>query len=61
MDVYEEEARQWQQFFASQLKQLLVPELDPLGKRINEACLDGAHQDDYRRLIPHPIFRDDGI
>ena len=46
--------------FCAELKQFLVPELDPLGKQIIEACLDGAHQEDYRRLIPHPMFRDDG-
>ena len=44
----------------AELKQFLVPELDPLGRKIIEACLDGAHQEDYRRLIPHPMFRDDG-
>jgi hypothetical protein len=60
MEVYEEGARQWREFFARELKQFLVPELDPLGKRIVEACLDGADQEDYRRLIPHPMFRDDG-
>ena len=37
----------------------LEADLDPLGHRIIEACLDGAHQEDYRRLIPHPMFRDD--
>jgi hypothetical protein len=58
-DVYEEGARQWREFFARELKQFLVPDLDPLGRRIVEACLDGAHQEDYRRLIPHPMFRDD--
>ena len=59
MDVYEEGARQWREFFARELKQFLVPDLDPLGKKIIEACLDSAHQEDYRRLIPHPMFRDD--
>jgi hypothetical protein len=60
MDVYEEGARQWREFFAQELKPFLVPELDPLGRKIVEACLDGAHQEDYRRLIPHPMFREDG-
>jgi hypothetical protein len=60
LEVYEEGARQWREFFARELKQFLVPDLDPLGKQIIEACLDGAHQEDYRRLIPHPMFRDDG-
>ena len=59
MDVYEEGARQWREFFARELKPFLVPDLDPLGHRIIEACLDGATQEDYRRLIPHPMFRDD--
>jgi hypothetical protein len=58
-DVYEEGARQWREFFASELKQFQVPDLDPLGHRIIEACLDGATQEDYRRLIPHPMFRDE--
>jgi hypothetical protein len=60
MEIYEEGARQWREFFARELKPFLVPDLDPLGRRIVEACLDGAHQEDYRRLIPHPMFRDDG-
>ncbi len=60
MEVYEEGARQWREFFAQEIKPFLVPELDPLGRKIIEACLDGAHQEDYRRLIPHPMFREDG-
>jgi hypothetical protein len=60
MDVYEEGARQWREFFARELKQFQSPDLDPLGHRIIEACLDGAHQEDYRRLIKHPMFRDEG-
>jgi hypothetical protein len=59
IDVYEEGARQWREFFARELKPFQVPDLDPLGHRIIEACLDGADQEDYRRLIPHPMFRDD--
>ncbi len=59
VEVYQEGARQWREFFARELKQFQVPELDPLGHRIIEACLDGATQEDYRRLIPHPMFRDD--
>jgi len=60
MEVYEEGARQWREFFARELKQFQVPDLDPLGHRIIEACLDAAHQEDYRKLIPHPMFRDEG-
>ena len=61
IDVYEEGARQWRTFFAEELKQFQVPELEPLGQRIIEACLDGADQEGYRKLIPHPMFREDGI
>ena len=61
IDVYQEGARQWREFFAQELKQFLVPDLDPLGKQIIAASLDGAHQEDYRKLIPHPMFRDDGM
>jgi hypothetical protein len=61
MEVYQEGARQWREFFASELKQFLVPDLNPLGKRIIEACLDGATPEDYRRLIPHPMFRDEAV
>jgi hypothetical protein len=60
-DVYDEGARQWREFFARELNQFLVPELDPLGRQIIAASLDGAHQEDYRKLIPHPMFRDDGM
>jgi len=42
-------------------QQFLVPDLNPLGKRIIEACLDGAPPEDYRRLIPHPMFRDEAV
>jgi len=59
IEVYEEGARQWREFFAKELKQFLVPDLNPLGKQIIEACLDNAHQEDYQRLIPHSIFRED--
>ncbi|HEY3705312.1 MAG TPA: DUF4914 family protein [Terracidiphilus sp.] len=58
-DVYQEGARQWREFFAKELQQFLVPHLDPLGRTIIEACLDNATNDDYRRLIPHPMFRDE--
>jgi hypothetical protein len=54
MDVCDVGARQWREFFARELKPFHVPDLDPLGHRIIEACLDGGHQEDYRRLIPTP-------
>jgi hypothetical protein len=59
MDVYEEGARQWREFFASGAEAVPGSGTRSAGKSIIEACLDGAHQEDYRRLIPHPMFRDD--
>jgi hypothetical protein len=54
--VYAEGARQWKEFFKRELKPFLVPDLDPLGRKIIQACLDDATQEDYWKLIPHPMF-----
>ncbi|MFT3736927.1 MAG: DUF4914 family protein [Rhodocyclaceae bacterium] len=56
-EVYEEGARQWREFFKRELKPFLTPELDPLGRKIIQACLDDATQEDYWKLIPHQIFK----
>jgi len=58
-EIYEEGSRLWREFFARELRQFQVPQLEPLGHRIIEACLDDAHQEDYHHLIPHPMFRDE--
>ena len=60
-EVYAEGARQWHAFFAQELRQFLVPDLDPLGRRLIDACLSGASQEEYHQLIPHPLFREDGL
>lgn len=39
-------------FFKSELPKYLTPELDPLGREIIEACLNGANMDDYNQLLP---------
>lgn len=39
-------------FFKEELKQYLVPELDPLGKRIIELCLEDAPIEKYEELTP---------
>lgn len=57
-EVFEEGARQWREFFHRELKPFLTPELDPLGRKIIEACLNDATQEDYWKLIPHQIFKD---
>jgi hypothetical protein len=57
-EVFEEGARQWRDFFHRELKPFLTPDLDPLGRRIIEACLNDATQEDYWKLIPHIIFKE---
>lgn len=59
VDVYEEGARQWREFFKKELALFLTPDLDPLGRKIIEACMDDAKQEDYWKLIPHSIFKED--
>jgi hypothetical protein len=55
-EVFAEGARQWSEFFKKELKPFLQPDLDPLGRKIIQACLDDARQEDYWKLIPHPMF-----
>ena len=57
-EVFEEGAQLWRNFFKRELKPFLTPDLDPLGTKIIQACLDDATQDDYWKLIPHTIFKD---
>lgn len=39
-------------FFKQELQQYLTPELDPLGRRIIETCLNKGTVEDYMELIP---------
>lgn len=39
-------------FFKEELKEFLVPELDPLGKKIIELCLNDAPIEEYEKLTP---------
>lgn len=55
-EVFEEGARLWREFFKRELTPFLTPDLDPLGRKIIQACLDDASQEDYWKLIPHTIF-----
>ena len=57
-EVYAEGARQWREFFHRELQPFLTPDLDPLGRKIIEACLNDATQEDYWKLIPHVIFKE---
>ncbi|MGH7442080.1 MAG: DUF4914 family protein, partial [bacterium] len=57
-EIFNEGARQWQAFFKREINPFLVPDLDPLGRKIIQACLDGASQEDYWKLIPHKMYAD---
>jgi hypothetical protein len=57
-EVFGEGARQWREFFRKELKPFLVHDLDPLGRKIIQACMDDATQEDYWRLIPHKMYAD---
>ncbi|MBQ2324106.1 MAG: DUF4914 family protein, partial [Oscillospiraceae bacterium] len=39
-------------FFKQELQQFLVPELDPLGRKIIECCLSDGKLEDYLALTP---------
>lgn len=57
-EVFNEGARQWREFFRKELQPFLVPDLDPLGRKIIQACMDDASQEDYWKLIPHKMYAD---
>ena len=40
------------EFFKTELKQFLTPELNPLGRKIIEACLNNATVEEYNDIIP---------
>ena len=39
-------------FFSRELEKYLTPDLDPTGRKIIEACLNGAGVEEYNELIP---------
>jgi hypothetical protein len=47
-------------FFHRELRQYLVPDLLPSGRRIIEACLAGASVADYQKLLELPVFESEG-
>ncbi|MDY0083753.1 MAG: DUF4914 family protein [Ignavibacteriaceae bacterium] len=49
---YDKGANQLYDFFRKELQQYLVPELNPLGRQIIEACLNGASVEEYNAFIP---------
>ncbi|MBX3433015.1 MAG: DUF4914 family protein [Pirellulales bacterium] len=49
-EAYDQGAAALESFFHRQVREFLVADLQPLGRTIIEACLDGATIDDYRQL-----------
>ncbi|MBZ4656425.1 MAG: hypothetical protein JG759_973, partial [Thermoanaerobacter sp.] len=48
---YDKGAEMLNEFFKRELKQFLVPELDPLGRKIIETCLENGTLEDYIKLL----------
>jgi hypothetical protein len=48
---YDQGAEKLFDFFKQELPQYLTPELDPKGREIIEACLNGASVEDYERIL----------
>jgi hypothetical protein len=57
--AYDQGAAILYDFFRSQLRQFLCDDLDPLGRKIIECCLDNGPLSDYAKLIPHPVLAED--
>jgi hypothetical protein len=51
-EAYDAGAKMLTDFFREELKAFLVPELDPLGKKIIECFMNGGTVSDYAKLIP---------
>lgn len=49
-EAYDRGAKMLTEFFHQQLQQFLVDDLRPLGKRVIEACLDGATVNDFEAI-----------
>ncbi len=52
VEGYDAGAEMLTEFFKNQLEQYLTPELNPLGKKIIEACLANATVEEYNEIIP---------
>ena len=49
---YDAGAEMLTEFFKKELEQFLTPELNPLGRKIIEACLANASVEEYNEIIP---------
>ena len=50
-EAYDMGATMLTEFFHQQLQQFLVEDLQPFGRRVIEACLDGAAVEDYEAIV----------
>lgn len=50
IEAYDHGARELRAFFETQVKKFLEDDLDPLGRKIIAACLDGATVNDYAKF-----------
>lgn len=59
LDAYDKGAMELTEFFKRELQKIVHPELNPLGREIIDACLNGADVETYEKLIPHPFIEQD--
>ncbi|MCC7406696.1 MAG: DUF4914 family protein [Phycisphaeraceae bacterium] len=58
--AYDRGAAILKEFFDQELRQFLVPDLLPTGRRIIECCLAGGSLEEYESLLDLPVFEQDG-
>lgn len=51
-DGYDAGAKMLNDFFKAEVSKYLTPDLNPLGRRIIQACLEDARVEEYNRIIP---------
>jgi hypothetical protein len=59
-EAYDLGALQLTNFFHQQLEQFRDKDLNPLGQKIIDCCLNGGSVEDYAALIPHPMLDEEG-
>ncbi len=51
-EAYDKGANILTDFFIKQLERFLTPDLDPLGRKIIECCINGGSVEDYMKFLP---------
>ncbi len=60
-EAYDQGAAQLADFFHQQLRTFLHDDLDPLGRKIIESCLNGCDVSEFEQLIPHPVVEEEDL